>query len=70
MTYNKASEQRPKHDGRYLCVVRVKQPCGTVWYVERIVDRYMGEWSVGDGGTVVEWMNLPYGGGVNYRDSE
>jgi hypothetical protein len=70
MTYTKLSESQPKHDGRYLCVVRVQQPCGTVWFVERIVTRQMAQWEVGDGGTVVEWMILPYGGGVNYRENE
>lgn len=61
MKYNSA-DILPLYDGRYLCVVRVTQPCGTTWLVERIVDRHMCKWIVGEGGEVVEWMPLPYGG--------
>jgi hypothetical protein len=61
MKYNSAKTP-PLYDGRYLCVVRITQPCGTTWLQERIADRYMGEWVVGEGGVVEEWMPLPYGG--------
>lgn len=69
-TYTKVNDGQPQHDGRYLCVVRVTQPCGTAWWIERIVDRHMGEWAVGDGGTVTKWMALPYGGWPQYTDGE
>lgn len=62
MKYTRCKEAEPRYDGRYLCVVRITQPCGTTWLVERIVDRHMAGWVVGDGGVVTEWMALPHGG--------
>lgn len=69
MTYTNASEQQPVHDGRFLCVVRITQPCGITWWVERIVERDQGAWiGVGEGGEVVQWMPLPLGGWPLYAE--
>lgn len=70
MEYTRTKEQEPQHDGRYLCVCKVVQPCGTTWYIEQIVERKMGAWEIGEGGAVLKWMNLPYGGWPRYEDAE
>lgn len=70
MTYLKASEHQPNCDGRFLCVVRVTQPCGTVWWIEQIIERVNAQWVLGEGAEVTKWTTLPYGGWPKYSDAE
>jgi hypothetical protein len=47
----------PDFDGSYLCIVREKQECGTIWEFHRVVECCINKWV--EKNEVIAWMKLP-----------